>query len=201
MSLSQSFDEFVAGLEAKEASAVQKLLDRYSRQLIAKARARLQTRLRQKVDPEDVVQSVYRSFFRRIDQQEFSLENWQGLWGLLLLMTMRKCGRYAEYFHADKRDVKRELTDRVGDGELALPLAGHEPTPEEVATLTELVEQIMQPLTARQREILELCLQGSTQKEVSEELGCSERTVQRAVYTARQTFESIEAAAGLSQDI
>ncbi len=74
MSLSQSFNDFLVRLEAGEAGAVQKLLDSHSLRLIRKVRERLHGRLCSKVDPEEVVQSVYHSFFRRIDQQEFAFE-------------------------------------------------------------------------------------------------------------------------------
>ena len=40
------------------------------------ARLRLDSRIRQKVDPEDVLQSVYKSFFLRCGAGQFDLSGW-----------------------------------------------------------------------------------------------------------------------------
>jgi DNA-directed RNA polymerase specialized sigma24 family protein len=45
--------------------AARENFDRFARRLIGLARTRLDRRIRQKIDPEDVVQSVFRSFFTR----------------------------------------------------------------------------------------------------------------------------------------
>lgn len=48
------------------------LVDRYTRRLLELARRQLPERVRRRVDPEDVVQSVYRSFFRRLNDGQFN---------------------------------------------------------------------------------------------------------------------------------
>ena len=55
----------------------------FANRLIGLAHAHLDTALRQKVGPEDVAQSVFRSFFRRQADQPYDLESWDGLWSLL----------------------------------------------------------------------------------------------------------------------
>ena len=45
--------------------AAEELLDRYVSRLIQLARSRLPSKLARRLDPEDVVQSACRSFFRR----------------------------------------------------------------------------------------------------------------------------------------
>ena len=44
---------------------------------------------RQKVDPEDVVQSAFRSFFTRQAAGQFDVASWDDLWGLLVVITVR----------------------------------------------------------------------------------------------------------------
>ena len=48
--------------------------------LIGLARSHLGGVIRQKVDPEDVVQSVFRSFFQRNAQGNWNLDDWDSLW-------------------------------------------------------------------------------------------------------------------------
>ena len=52
----RSFDDLMARLRAGDADAARSVFERYTERLIALARSRLGKRLRQKVDPEDVLQ-------------------------------------------------------------------------------------------------------------------------------------------------
>ena len=65
-----------------------------------------------KVDPEDVVQSAYKSLLIRYGNAATSMEGWEGLWGLLTLITIRKCADRAHYHEADCRDLHREAGQR-----------------------------------------------------------------------------------------
>lgn len=182
-----SFQDLLKQLQRGDQDAATKIYERYAQQLIAKARIHLGTRLQHKVDAEDLVQSVYRSFFHRFDQGQYELENWESLWGLLILITLRKCGRKINHFYANKRDINREIEPNIGTEESARhwEAIAREPTPEEAAVLTETMEHFLETFNPRQRKIITLFLQGYTQQEISSQVGCSERTVRRVLDLAR----------------
>src|SRR5207249_524909 len=92
-----SFARLMARLRAGDDGAAAAVFQRFARQLIARARAHLDARLRPKLDPEDVVQSVYRSFFNRYGAGQFELGTWNDLWGLLTVITLRKCVNRVAY--------------------------------------------------------------------------------------------------------
>ncbi len=194
MTAQSSFHNLLNQLKNGDQDAATKIYECYASQLIAKARGRLDMNVQRKVDAEDIIQSVYRSFFHRFDEGQYELENWESLWGLLITITHRKCGRKLDYFHADKRDVGRERNPNINteDSVKQWEAIAREPTPEEAATLTETMEEMLELFNPRQRKILSLCLQGYTQQEVGEQIGCSERTVRRVLNTARQELESSE---------
>jgi RNA polymerase sigma-70 factor (ECF subfamily) len=190
-----SFVDWMARLQAGDPDAAREVFNRFAQRLIALARVRLDARLRQKVDPEDVLQSVFRSFFTRHAEGQFDLDGWGGLWGLLVVMTLRRCGRRVEYFRTAGRDLFREVAPPApGDSATAWEGLSREPAPEEQAMLGELVEGLLSGLGGRDRKILELALRGEDARTISAEVGCSERTVQRVLERVRERLEGPSAA-------
>jgi RNA polymerase sigma-70 factor (ECF subfamily) len=176
--MSDSFAAFLSKLRARDNDAAQELFGRFTHQLIALAIQHIHAGLRHKVDPEDVVQSAFKSFFVRYGAGKLEVINWNSLWGLLTLITVRKCAERAAYHRAERRDAAREVSppQENEDTQWLEPL-GREPTPSEAAVLSETVEQLFAGLDEEERPILELSLQGFTTREISERLGRAERTV------------------------
>jgi RNA polymerase sigma-70 factor (ECF subfamily) len=167
--------------------------ERFTRRLIGLARAHLDTRLQHKIDPEDVVQSAYKSFFLRYGDAEIAAQGGlDGLWSLLTMITLRKCADRVRYFKADCRNVSREVKPRSADEpEPWREAIGREPTPEHAAVLAETVEQILAGLDPAERQIIELSLQGYSTQEVSERLGRAERSVRRLRQRLKQHLEKL----------
>jgi RNA polymerase sigma-70 factor (ECF subfamily) len=176
--MSDSFATFLTRLQTRDDGAAQELFGRFTRQLIALALRHLEAGLRHKADPEDVVQSAYKSFFVRYGEGRLEAANWNSLWGLLTLITVRKCAERAAYHRAACRDAAREVAPRGGEGAAPWPEPfGREPTPLEAAVAGETVERLRAGLDEDELPVLELSLQGYTTREISERLGRAERTV------------------------
>src|SRR5262245_50662339 len=146
-------------------------LDHFNRRLIGLARVHLGGRLRQKVDPEDVVQSAYKSFLGRYG--DCLAADAAALWRLLTLITIRKCADRARYYRAACRDLHREVgACQSADCSSAWHDApGREPTPDEAVALAEMVEGLLAGLAGDERDIVELSLQGCSTQEISQQLG------------------------------
>jgi RNA polymerase sigma-70 factor, ECF subfamily len=192
--MNDSFAEFLERLQAREDAAARELFQRFAGQLIALARRRFEAGLRHKVDPEDVVQSAYKSFFWRCGEGKLEVGTWNGLWGLLTLITLRKCADRVEYHRAQCRDPAREVAGPPGaEGEAPwLEAPGREPTPLEAALLNETVERVLASLDEAQRPVLELSLQGYTTREISQQLGRAERTVRLLREGVRHRLERMQ---------
>jgi RNA polymerase sigma-70 factor (ECF subfamily) len=189
-----SFPGFLARLRAGDDDAARELFQRFAGQLIALARGRFVAGLRHKVDPEDVVQSAYKSFFRRYGGDNLVVENWNSLWGLLTLITMRKCAERVAYHRAACRDVAREVSAPPGveDGAPWSEPFGREPTPLEAAELSETVDRLLAGLDEDERPVVELSLQGHSTQEISQRLDCPERTVRRLRERVRSRLERMQ---------
>jgi len=166
------------------------IFERFSRRLIGLARGHLNARLQHKVEPEDVVQSVYKSFFLRYGDGALAAEGWDGLWGLLTTITLRKCADRARFHRAERRDLARESSLDDGDGVAPWrEAAGREPTPDQAAVLAETVESLLRPLATDERTIVELSLQGCSTQEISEQTGRAERSVRRIRESVRKHLQ------------
>jgi RNA polymerase sigma-70 factor (ECF subfamily) len=171
------------------------LFDRFATRLVALARGHLDVRLQHKIDPEDVVQSVYKSFLLRYKDLRLDDESAGGLWSLLTLITLRKCADRVRYYRAESRDLSREAgqTSREDIPEPWREAVGREPTPEHAAVLTETVESLLRGLTMQERPIVELSLQGYSTQEIGERLGRAERSVRRLRERVRRHLERLKA--------
>ena len=170
-------------------------LERFSRRLIGLARLHLGGRLRQKVDPEDVVQSAYKSFLFRYGEKCISMDAEEALWGLLTLITIRKCADRARYFKAACRDLHREA-GAAGCNSSWHDAPGREPTPDEAVALAETVEGLLAGFAGDERAVVELSLQGYSTQEISQQLGRAERSVRRVRERVRKHLEQQYAKAG-----
>jgi RNA polymerase sigma-70 factor (ECF subfamily) len=181
MDLHDSFADIDLKLRAGDESAASEVFRRFGDRLVALARTKLDSRIRRKEDPEEVVQSAYGSFFSRYRAGKLDLSTWGSLWSLLTVITVRKCLNRAEYYMARCRSVAGEIDAASWDGaaEGLSEAIDREPTPLEAAVLDETVELMMHGLEERDRTIVELSLDGHSPRDISVRLGVSERKVVR----------------------
>jgi RNA polymerase sigma-70 factor (ECF subfamily) len=195
MSASDSVTGLMERLRSGEDGAARELFVRFTGRLVGLARRHLDARLAVKVDPEDIVQSAYKSFFLRHRDGGLEVGSWDGLWGVLTVITLRKCADRAAYFRAGKRDMTREAAGGADDSappmtDLALD---REPLPDEAAVLAETVEALFRAVDdPDERAILELSLQGYTAGEISEKVGRAERSVRRLRERLRKRLERMQ---------
>ena len=194
MGTSSSFTDVMARLRTGDQAAARQIFQRFVGRLVRLARDRLGQALRRRVDPEEVVQSAYKSFFLRYGAGKLEVPDWGSLWSLLTVITLRKCVDRVDYHRAQCRDARREVKDHAeeaGSGPW-WEAVSREPTPEEAAVLTETVEQLLRDMEERERPMLEMSLQGYTSKEIGERLGVSERTARRVRERVRKQLERMQ---------
>ena len=64
--------------------------------------------MQSRMDPEDVVQSVFRTFFARMKNDEFKIDAEDDLFKLLVRITVHKALRQIAHHRAAKRDPMHE---------------------------------------------------------------------------------------------
>jgi RNA polymerase sigma factor (sigma-70 family) len=192
-----SFDHLLAELRAGNPSAAARVVERYAHRLVALARKNLNRRILGKEDPEDVLQSVFKSFFHRVSAGQFRLDSRDNLWALLVRLTLHKCGHRAEHYGAARRDVQREAAAPQPADASSVPweALAREPTPVEAAMLAETVERLLTGLEPHQRQIVQLSLEGESPARIAAAVGVTQRTVQRVLRGVRERLQQWRAAA------
>jgi RNA polymerase sigma-70 factor (ECF subfamily) len=178
-----SFPKFMAMVQAGDEGATREVHDRWSSRLIRLARARLGRSVASKEDAEDVVQSAYRSFFRRYGHRVTQFEDWAEVWALLATIAKRKCSTRRKYYHAGRRDARREMPITSCDA------VSPELTAQDAAMLSETVDRLLNGLEEPERSIVLLSLQGYSAAEISTVVVRSERTVHRVRERVRSQLE------------
>jgi RNA polymerase sigma-70 factor (ECF subfamily) len=181
-------------LRKGDEEAARKLFNAYAERLLSLARWRISQRMARRVDPEDIVQSVFRTFFTRVKSGHLTFEEQDDLSKLLVSITVRKTLRQIAFHRAAKRDPAMEVAQDDSSAQSLPDVESVEPSPEAEVVFVDLLEHFLARLEPRDRQILELRLQGYRTAEIAEKLNILDRTV-------RRTFEQIRAAAENDDDL
>ena len=171
--------ELLAAFKAGSESAARELFDKYCERLMKLARRRIGQRMTSRIDPEDVLQSAFRSFFGRVKNDEFSFHGEDDLFKLLVRITVHKTLRQIAFHRAAKRNPELEAGNAVDGDDLLALVAAPEPPPEVEIALLDEFENFMGQLPAFEREVLDLKLRGLSTVEIADKLGSYDRKVRR----------------------
>lgn len=168
-------------LNQGDSKAMQQLFDKYSEQLIRLASKNIHPALLKRFDGEDVVQSVFRTFFRRQEDGKIQIGHSQQLWHLLATITLCKTRSHARRHTAERRNTRAEEAF-VGD----LQLFGREPSAEDALALWEEIDVALEGLPDRAGEILSSRLDGKNKSEIATEMNLSRQTIHRILKLVEQ---------------
>ncbi|TWU51364.1 RNA polymerase sigma factor [Rubripirellula reticaptiva] len=164
--------------------AAEQLYDRYARRVFGLVDAKLGAHLRELTEPEDIVQSVFRSIFRGVRAGNYDAPPGKTLWSLLAVVSVSKLVDRANYHSAQCRDSHRNAPLVDGNSrELETDPRAHE-------FLKLCVEETLATLRPIEQEIMTLRIAGHTIEDISETVGRSVRTVERTLQNTRQKLAS-----------
>ncbi len=166
--------------------AATQLYLRYAHWLKNLARARCCPELARRVDVEDIVQSVFGSFFRAASLGYYDVPAGEELWGLFHVIALNKIRAKGVFHRAAKRDM------RVTAGGETLERAGVASRDDEAAyaILRMTIEEALQALPPAHRTMLQLRIEGYEIPEIARQTGRSRRTVERILQEIREALRS-----------
>jgi eukaryotic-like serine/threonine-protein kinase len=183
MGIGESY-ELLEQYRAGESEAATAIFERYVDRLVALARKRLSGKLSRRVDPEDVAQSAFRSFFLHAREGEYELRHTGDLWRLLAQIAIHKLHRQVDRHHAKRRAIGR---DAGSEGVAAAQVL--EPGPAEVVALVEQLHRILADLGDEPRNVLMATLRGEDVEQIATAMKKSPRSVRRYLAESRERIE------------
>jgi RNA polymerase sigma-70 factor (ECF subfamily) len=170
-------------LRSGDSQAAEEIFARYAQRLVRLAEQHLSRKLAARLDGADVVQSVFRTFFRRSAAGQFRIDNSDELWRLLVQITLQKARAYGRQHTAGVRTVAAESRHSAA---LLCEAFAHEPGPEEAVALVDQIEELLRGLPAFYCDLLQLRLEGYSVSDTAGRLGVSRRTVHRGLRLLQQ---------------
>ncbi len=187
---SNNVSHWIEQAKVGDPAAAHQLWQHYFDRLVRSVRQHLRGQNRGPADEEDIVASVFESFYRAAEDGRFpDLSGRDDLWRLLLKMSARKVIDKRRHDHRQRRGAGaavRSLDDR-GEDEAVFEVIGNEPSPEMVLMMAESLERLLGHLGDGQlQEIAVGKLEGFSNGELAERFGCSERTIERRLHLIRE---------------
>jgi len=188
MEADQQWRLWVQRLVEGDDQVVREFWGEYGARMRGLAARLLNERFHRREEPEDVVQSVCRTFFRRAADGQFELASQNSLWRLLCAITAAKSREKARFHQRQKRSAGQDqrLPTALDDGEI---VAASDPSPAEEAAFADELEKLLSELTPDERTVVELRLQDCEYKEIAQQTGIAYRTVKRMTQRIRAKWQ------------
>ncbi len=177
-------------LKRGDRAAADQLWDAYVHRLVALARRTMGAIPRQAADEEDVALSAFDSFYRRAEGGQFArLSDRNDLWQVLVVITERKAIDLMRREGRQSRGEGKVRTLSEVDETEAAGLLDPGPTPEFAAQVADECRKLLDLLGDESlRNVAIAKLEGYTNREIAEQIGCIEQTVERKLRSIRQIW-------------
>ena len=188
MSKHENVSHWIELVKEGDSAAANHIWQHYFDRLVRSVRNRLNGQNRAVSDEEDIVLSVFDSFYAAAENGRFpDLADRDDLWRLLLRMSARKVVDKHRHDRRQRRGGDVEIHSLGGDDKTIIEAIGDEPSPEMVLMMQESVEQFFSHLGVGHLPDLAVAkLEGYSNAELAVRFECSERTIERRLHLIRE---------------
>jgi len=160
---------------------------RYARRLHALVQSQCSPELARVVEPEELVQSVFGTFFARASKGHYHAPDGKDLWGLLLVIILNKIRSKRAFYTAAKRDGRKTILtedlDRMMRDKQADEVAAH--------FLHMVIDETLEDAPSAHLAIMQYRLQGHEVAEIAALTQRSKRTIERVLQDFRARLAKV----------
>ena len=171
-----------------EVDASTRLYLKYAERLHGLAARQSSPDVARRVAPEEIVQSVFRTFFRRAAEGQYSVPDGEEIWKLLLVIALNKVRAVGAHHRAKKRDVSRTAGGVEYDRAIESAQAGDEVA---LSVLRMVIDDVLVELDETPRRMVELRIEGHEVAEIAEAVRRSKRSVERVLQDFRGRLDAL----------
>ena len=131
------------------------------------------------------MQSVFRTFFRRVAHGEYTVPEGSELWNLFLVIALNKIRKVGVRNHAARRNARRTVSVQEGDAGAV--------TADDTAALHSLrltIDDVLVGLPDDMRQVVSLRMEGYEVAEIAKRTGRARRSVERMLQKFRTALAS-----------
>jgi RNA polymerase sigma-70 factor (ECF subfamily) len=176
----------LARYQAGQPDAATRLYLRYADRLRALAARQTAGDLKSRVDPDDIVQSVFRTFFRRAARGEYQVPEGEELWKLFLVIALNKVRATGAHHHAARRDTRQTAGGAAFEDAVRMRPDRDETA---LATLRMVIDETLDGLPDSQRQIVTLRIEGHDVDTIAVKSGRAKRSVERVLQQFRDAMK------------
>jgi len=186
-----SVTRWIDRLPRGDAAAVGQLWQRYFHRLVSLARKKLADAPRGMADEEDVALSAFDSFCRNAERGKHpDLEDRDGLWRLLVVVTARKAGHLRRDETRQKRGGGLVAEDGDRSDRQLEEILSREPDPGMAALAADEHRRLMEALGDDElRRVAQRRMEGDSVEEIAAQMGYAARSIKRKLQIIRETWE------------
>ncbi len=187
-SMESSDHSLLRRLKGGSSDAATALYMRYAGRLNALARSKSSPELARQVDAEEIVQSVFGSFFRGAQKGCYDVPVGEELWKLFLVIALNKIRGKGAFYNAKKRD------NRLTQGSDALDQQSEVNDSDDAIALSVLkmsIEESLYSMPPHYREMVDLRVEGHEIEEIARRTNRSKRTVERILQDIRTRLSAV----------
>ncbi|MBY0523976.1 MAG: sigma-70 family RNA polymerase sigma factor [Gemmataceae bacterium] len=168
--------------------AATQLYLRYADRLRILTRAECSPDLARRVDVDDIVQSVFSSFFRGVGQGYYEVPHGDELWKLFLVIALNKIRAKGAFHRAAKRDVRLTAGSELLENWVPTE---HESTEMAHTFLRMVIDEALEAVSEVQKRMIQLRIEGHEVAEIAVQTQRSKRTVERVLQEFRTKLAAI----------
>lgn len=187
-SVSKSDHDLLEAFRSGQMDASTRLYMKYADRLIGMTARKSSSELAAKVDPEDIVQSVFRTFFRRVEKGQYDVPEGEDIWKLLLVITLNKIRAVVAFNRAAKRDMRRTRSDAMVEEAVAQADNKDEIA---LATLRIVIDELLADQIEVNQIIIRQRIEGYDILEIAKNVNRSKRTVERVLQEFRARLSQL----------
>ncbi|MBL8810275.1 MAG: sigma-70 family RNA polymerase sigma factor [Planctomycetaceae bacterium] len=173
-------------LRAGSDDAATQLYLRYAERLMQLSRQQVGKDLAPRLDADDIVQSVFRTFFRRVRSGNYDVPDGEELWKLFLVIGLNKIRSAATFHRAAKRNVG---VTSAGDESLAQSAGGS--SEESLQLLKMTIDEVLSQQPEAVRQMIQLRIEGYEVAEIATRSGRSKRSVERILQGFKEQLQQM----------